>query len=545
MVIGGRYTLISPVGTGGMGAVWRASDGLLRREVAIKEVVLPPEMSAAERDALTERTLREARAAAALSHPSVVRVFDVVTDGGRPWIVMELLKATSLADVIERDGPLAPRAVAKIGLAMLGALEAAHAAGVLHRDVKPGNVLICADGRCVLTDFGVARSATDVQMTSPGMVLGSPHFISPERATGGEFGPPSDLFSLGVTLYVAVEGRAPFDRGDAISTMHAVVNDPPEPPQRAGELTPILYGLLEKDPARRWDVDRTRAALRTLLLNAPTSQSTPVPSQPTAPLPTASVTPEPTPAQPATAMATSVMPASPAAAEPAATSWQARASVTPAEPVIPTQRGTAYQGYGAPPAPRSRTPLLIGAIAVAVVLALVLGAMVGSGVFDSEEKAPEAKPSPTGPPFPVRSVTEEGMTLNVPEDWVRQDTGNYVQYHHPDDQSAWLRLNQTNDSRPPRQILEGAEKDGFTTGAWGLTDYQRVALRDVELAGHPGAELEYKATKTSNGQPRRAIWRMIVVDGQNYQIYLSVPEADFERHLPVFEEAVRSVKLAG
>ncbi|MGH3716222.1 MAG: serine/threonine-protein kinase, partial [Micromonosporaceae bacterium] len=273
-VIGGRYTLVSPIGTGGMGAVWRATDRLLRREVAIKEVVLPPTMPASERDAVTERTLREARAAAGLNHPSVVRVYDVVTDGGRPWIVMELLKAHSLADLIERDGPLATRSVAKIGLAMLGALEAAHAAGVLHRDVKPGNVLICADGRCVLTDFGVARSVSDTDMTTPGMVLGSPHFISPERATGGRFGPPSDLFSLGVTLYTAAEARAPFDRGDAISTMNAVVNEPPEQPRRAGELTPVLYGLLEKDPARRWDVDRTRAALRGLLLGASPAGST-------------------------------------------------------------------------------------------------------------------------------------------------------------------------------------------------------------------------------------------------------------------------------
>ncbi|HEX2417013.1 MAG TPA: serine/threonine-protein kinase, partial [Micromonosporaceae bacterium] len=139
-VIGGRYTLVSPIGSGGMGAVWRANDGLLHREVAIKEVVLPPGMTAPERDAVTERTMREARAAAALSHPAVIRVFDVVTDSHRPWIVMELLKADSLADLIERDGPLAPRAVAKIGLALLGALEAAHQAGVLHRDVKPGNV---------------------------------------------------------------------------------------------------------------------------------------------------------------------------------------------------------------------------------------------------------------------------------------------------------------------------------------------------------------------------------------------------------------------
>ncbi|HLT12034.1 MAG TPA: serine/threonine-protein kinase, partial [Micromonosporaceae bacterium] len=192
-VVGGRYELRAAIGNGGMGTVWRASDSLLRREVAVKEVILPPTMPQSERDALCERTLREARAAAALSHPSVVQVYDVVTDGGRPWIVMELLEARSLADMVIDDGPLAARAVAKIGIAMLGALEVAHAAGVLHRDVKPANVLVCADGRCVLTDFGVARLPTESNLTTPGMVLGSPHFISPERAVGGAFGPPSDL----------------------------------------------------------------------------------------------------------------------------------------------------------------------------------------------------------------------------------------------------------------------------------------------------------------------------------------------------------------
>ncbi|MEV0730813.1 protein kinase [Polymorphospora sp. NPDC050346] len=263
--IGGRYALRAAVGHGGMGTVWRAADTLLRRDVAVKEVILPPGLAPSDRDAMYERTLREARAAAALQHPAVVQVYDVVTEAGRPWIVMELLDARSLADMVIEDGPLALRAVAKIGIALLGALEVAHAIGVLHRDVKPANVLICSDGRCVLTDFGVARMPTDVQLTTPGMVLGSPHFISPERAMGSEFGPPSDLFSLGVTLYTAVEGRPPFDRGDPIETMHAVVEDPPAPMTRAGVLGPMLMGLLEKDPARRLDTHTARNMLRELL----------------------------------------------------------------------------------------------------------------------------------------------------------------------------------------------------------------------------------------------------------------------------------------
>ncbi|HEY8472180.1 MAG TPA: serine/threonine-protein kinase [Natronosporangium sp.] len=293
-VVGGRYVLKAAVGTGGMGTVWRATDTQLNRDVAVKEVVPPPGIAPEDRDAMYERMMREARAAASLSHPAIVQVYDVVTDGGRPWVVMELLDARSLSDMVLEDGPLAPRAVAKIGIAMLGALEVAHAAGVLHRDVKPANVLICTDGRAVLTDFGVARMPTDQQLTTPGMVLGSPHFISPERAMGAPFGPPSDLFSLGVTLYAAVEGRPPFDKGEPIATMHAVVEDPPVPPVRAGALTEVLYGLLEKDPDRRWDATRARQALRDLLAGPLASRTPMFPTDPYA-----VVQPAPAPVPPA------------------------------------------------------------------------------------------------------------------------------------------------------------------------------------------------------------------------------------------------------
>ncbi|BAL92683.1 putative serine/threonine protein kinase [Actinoplanes missouriensis 431] len=312
-LIGGRYTLRAAVGHGGMGTVWRAADTLLRRDVAIKEVILPPGLAPSDRDAMYERTMREARAAAALQHPAVVQVYDVVHENGRPWIVMELLDARSLADMVIEDGPVSPRVVAKIGIALLGALEVAHAHGVLHRDVKPANVLICQDGRCVLTDFGVARMPTDVQLTTPGMVLGSPHFISPERAMGHDFGPPSDLFSLGVTLYTAIEGRPPFDKGDPIETMHAVVEDPPAPVVRAGSLTPVLMGLLEKNPGQRMDVQTARTILRQQLAGPLASKQPPhlmtdpysvVSSRPTSPAPAATqqippqIPSQPGPAQP-------------------------------------------------------------------------------------------------------------------------------------------------------------------------------------------------------------------------------------------------------
>ena len=541
-VVGGRYTLTAPVGSGGMGTVWRASDRLLRREVAVKEVIPPPNMPAEERAALAERTLREARAAAGLSHPSVVRVYDVVTDGGRPWIVMELLKAHSLAELIERDGPLAPRAVAKIGLAMLGALEAAHAAGVLHRDVKPGNVLICADGRCVLTDFGVARSLADSDMTTPGMVLGSPHFISPERATGGRFGPPSDLFSLGVTLYAAVEGRAPYDRGDAIATMNAVVNEPPEPPQRAGDLTPVLYGLLEKDPAKRWDVDRTRETLRALLLGGPSAPNPARAPDAAAPLPR---TPN---------GAVAAAPMSPAPAQGAADGWVGRATVP--SPAAAAEPLTAYGGYPPPPrvtsyaaaggGRRAHGPWLFGAAAILVALALVFSAVgFSSGWFDSG--ADTAKDTPKDPArrnLNVTSYQGQGVTVNVPEGWRQRNVKHYVEFHDPKHRTSWLRINVTRDGRSAMDILRGADR-GFGNGCCGLTDYRQVSMRDARLGGKRGAELEYTATKVGTGEARHGLWRIVVVNGVSYQVYMSVPEDRFKPNLPLFREAARTFKITG
>ncbi|WP_279581597.1 serine/threonine-protein kinase [Fodinicola feengrottensis] len=265
--IGGRYVLHATIGAGGgMGTVWRATDELLRREVAVKEVLLPPGLPAAERDMLCERTLREARSAAALNHPAVIRIFDVVDDDdSRPWIVMELLDARSLADVIREDGPLPPRTVAAIGLAVLGALEAAHTAGVLHRDIKPGNVMVAADGRTTLTDFGVASAPGDSSLTSTGLLLGSPQYIAPERARGQAFGPSSDLFSLGATLYAAVQGKPPFDRGDPLPTLTAVVSEDPDPMTLAGPLVPVLAGLLRKSPNDRFTHARARAGLLSIL----------------------------------------------------------------------------------------------------------------------------------------------------------------------------------------------------------------------------------------------------------------------------------------
>ncbi len=250
-VVAGRYRLISALGNGGMGTVWLAEDELLARRVAVKEVSPPADMTPHEREMLRERTLREARTAARLSHPNVVAIYDVVEDDGRPWIVMELVPSRSLRDVVQENGPLTVQQAASVGLQVLTALNAAHALGIMHRDVKPGNVLIDATGRAVLADFGIARTQDSSTLTTTGMIVGSPSYIAPERARGERGGPESDLWSLGATLYALVEGRPAYDRAGPLPTLMAVVSEDPDPPSRAGALWPVIRGLLDHVPSRR------------------------------------------------------------------------------------------------------------------------------------------------------------------------------------------------------------------------------------------------------------------------------------------------------
>lgn len=261
-LIADRYRLVEPLGQGGMGRVWKARDEVLHRDVAIKELVPPPGLTQDERREMRERSLREARAIARLNHINVVRVFDVLRTDGDPWIVMEYVPSRSLQDTLATDGPVSPNRAAVIGLGVLGALKAAHRAGVMHRDVKPGNVLLGLDGRVVLTDFGLATVPGDPNVTRTGLVLGSPAYIAPERARDGTAGPEADLWSLGATLYAAVEGQSPYARPSAIATLAALATEPPPPAKRAGPLKPVLNGLLRKDPASRIDADVAERLLR-------------------------------------------------------------------------------------------------------------------------------------------------------------------------------------------------------------------------------------------------------------------------------------------
>ncbi|MFY1634148.1 protein kinase domain-containing protein [Solwaraspora sp. WMMB335] len=662
--IGGRYALRAAVGHGGMGTVWRATDTLLRRDVAVKEVVLPPGLAPSDRDAMYERTLREARAAAALQHPAVVQVYDVVTEAGRPWIVMELLDARSLADMVIDDGPMAQRAVAKIGIALLGALEVAHAVGVLHRDVKPANVLICSDGRCVLTDFGVARMPTDVQLTTPGMVLGSPHFISPERAMGQDFGPPSDLFSLGVTLYTAVEGRPPFDKGDPIETMHAVVEDPPAAPVRSGPLTEVLLGLLEKDPAHRFDVPTARSMLRELLAGPLASKapanlvtdpyavvsvqrppawqlqaqaSAPPPPQQPQPTgkiggramlgPNESLTDRlnelrragrqmPTAAQWSAAGLDQAYPTSPASGPVSPAAPHSPAGPTPVSPATGPTRATPVVGPAGVPGPRGRhagpgqelltptgampTPswsdgpqgwgqghrptdrstgdgatagamldraiasfrqaggtvvtkvkawdrkVQIGAAAGATLLVLLASTLLFNSGDEPQGPTLVAPTNiePPGPSFETQTYADRGLSVNVPDGWVKTGAGVWVDYTDPDDGGRRVRILVENagPSTQPLPFLRSAGERLSTNRGSCDEPYEQIALVEAEVAGKPSAELEYTCGAESN--KRHGIWRAVMHDSKAYSFFMTTPDARFAESKPIFDEMIRSFQLA-
>ncbi|MFI0374292.1 serine/threonine-protein kinase [Actinomadura sp. 1N219] len=267
-----RYRLLSVVGRGGMGTVWRAYDEVLDRDVAVKEVHLPGRITQSERKVMCRRLLSEARATAALKHPGVVAVHDLLIEGGRPWIVMEFLESCSLNRLVTEDGPLSVRRTAEIGAAVLSVLRASHAAGILHRDVKPSNVLLCDDGRVLLTDFGLAVHMDNGQETAdtmPAGIEGSPAYLPPERVNRQQGLEASDLWSLGATLYTAVEGFSPFLRCHALASMVAVLLGDYARPVRAGPLTPVIEGLLRQRPEDRLTAEATAELLQDVLGTVP------------------------------------------------------------------------------------------------------------------------------------------------------------------------------------------------------------------------------------------------------------------------------------
>jgi serine/threonine protein kinase len=439
-IIAGRYALKAPLGRGGMGVVWRAQDPVLGREVAVKEVVFPPAMPDAERRSAQARVMREARAAARLNHPAAVTLYDVVQDHGGTFIVMELVDAPTLADLVRAGGPLPPERVAKVASQVAGALEAAHRAGIVHRDVKPGNVMVPGDGPAKLADFGIASLAGDPQPTSTGLVIGSPAYMAPEQVRGEESGPPADFWALGATMFYAVEGEPPFDRGTSLATLAAVVNEKPRPPRLSGPLTPLITALLAKDPGARPSSPKVQAWLSWLLVVAPSAPPTEVlPAQrsgqtrPLAPSPSTSE-PTGTPARPAVTAGAGPSRRFQEVAE--FEPDQAPAMEPPAEPA-PVQRPSRPVLPPAPPVPRRAGRRLVGVVALTLVGGVLAAWLTGAfrpdltgdrlapattrgdaAVDPGEERAAPATTSGgagvTGTTRPVSSTTKEPATTQAP-----------------------------------------------------------------------------------------------------------------------------------
>ncbi|WP_414937220.1 protein kinase domain-containing protein [Amycolatopsis sp. cmx-11-51] len=258
-IVAGRYALLGELGRGGMGIVWRAQDQVIGRQVAIKELKFPdaPE----DASVLSERMLREVRAAGRLNDPAVVTVYDVVTEGGATYIVMELVEAPTLADLVRERGPMPAQQVAVVGERVLSALRAAHAAGIVHRDVKPANIMVAPDGRVKLTDFGIAHATDDPRLTTSGMIVGSPAFMAPERVEGRDAMPESDLWSLGTTLFFAAEGIVAFERSTTAATLHAIMTEAPYLTRVQGPLAAAILGLLVTKPEARMSSDQVRSLL--------------------------------------------------------------------------------------------------------------------------------------------------------------------------------------------------------------------------------------------------------------------------------------------
>jgi eukaryotic-like serine/threonine-protein kinase len=528
--IGGRYRLDRSIGQGGMGTVWQGHDELLGREVAIKEVRFPPELGKQEIADLRERTLREARATARLSHPNVITTYDVVEEDDRPWIVMELLKTHSLSEVLRDDGPLPPHRVAEIGLGVLAALETAHAQGVVHRDVKPSNVLVTADGRPVLTDFGIATMAGDPALTSTGVVLGSPAYMSPERARGKAFGPESDLWSLGVTLFAAAEGRPPFESDNALGTLTAIISDPVPPMTVGGPLALAVGGLLRKDPQERASIATVRKQLQEAAADRTTEAAVPV-------VETVALD---------RAGRTEVLPAA----------GVGSAAPRPAAPTAPPVGTTTYGDEG-----RRRNELLVAALVVGLLLigAIVAFALLSGGEGDNtadskttpSTSAPATKsssppatstsapPSDNGVPAGYQLYEDpSGFSLAFPDGWrAEQSSATAVDFKAPDGVS-FLRVDQTDQ---PKDDAKKAWEEQEKSVKKDLPDYHRISIETVDYNGWDAADWEF-----TFGSDTHVLNRGFVPDDSHgYALYLSTPEDQWASSQDVFQTAADTFTPAG
>ncbi|MGW7439077.1 serine/threonine-protein kinase [Streptomyces sp. NPDC054849] len=531
-VLAGRYRLVEPIGRGGMGKVWRAHDELLHRTVAVKELTAGLYVAQADRDVMHARTQKEARAAARIQHPAVVTVHDVLEHDDRPWIVMEYIDGPSLAEAAKAAGRIEPREAARIGLHVLGALRAAHAVGVLHRDVKPGNVLLAKDGRVLLTDFGIAAIEGDSSITRTGEIVGSIDYLAPERVTGGSPDPASDLWSLGATLYTAVEARSPFRRTSPISSLQAVVNDEPPALRQAGALGPVITALLRKDPGER----PSAGEVEQLLLEAMEGRE---PKAAQAYVPTRAVTQD------------ELAPAQEQPGEPAPRADATRTAALP-DPPFPATTATTAGSAGTATAPATSATSATSAdpargwLKRAAAVALVAALLGGGGVFgvlkytgdtergggtDKNASAPDQQDpgEAGGPPPGWTKVTDPigGFTLFVPEGWKRQANGDQIDYT-PDDGKHFIRIaaDPSPDYKDPYAHLLDLEKQVAKR-----TDYKKHQLNQNTFRDSTRAALwDFSWTeKVNHPGLRRAREQMYIApDETEYAIYMSSPVADWD-----------------
>ncbi|MFI6248854.1 protein kinase [Streptomyces sp. NPDC051016] len=496
-LVAGRYRLTERIGRGGMGTVWRADDEVLARQVALKQIHARPQLSDDELATLYERTRREARSAARVVHPNVIVVHDVVEDDGRPCIVMEYVPATTLADLLDGGRTLPPEEAARIGLGMTAALRAAHTAGVLHRDVKPGNVLLGPGDRVVLTDFGIALTAGSSTLTQTGQMVGSIPYMAPERLRGLTPGPASDLWSLGATLYQAVEGRPPFRRETAMETAYAIVTDPVEPMRHAGPLEPLVQLLLAKDPADRPSAEQTERALLATWSGAVTE-------------------PEAQAARP-----------------------------QPTEPV-PAPGSGSGSGSGSRRRRRARRGrLALAAGAVAVAAAATVTALTLPHTPTTEHPATTKASTTPAPALPrgYHRVTDTalGVSFPVPDGWTAGTRAtDEVTYKDPSGLAGVTIGMVTPAGANPITHFTDIE----TNTKVNYPTYRRLRLQRTTFRGQPAAIWEF----TFQGRAR--VFRAIDLGygregGREYDIYLSAPDADWDTYRPVFDNVRDGFRTTG
>ncbi|RII20470.1 Serine/threonine-protein kinase PrkC [Streptomyces sp. YIM 130001] len=528
-LIAGRYRLVERIGRGGMGTVWRAEDEVLGRHVAIKKLHVPARLEDAERDRLFERTRREARSAARITHPNVVVVHDVADDQGLPCIVMEHVRAPALDDILKKNGPLTAHEAARVGLGMVAALRAAHGAEVLHRDVKPGNVLLGDDGRVVLTDFGIAVVADTSTLTRTGELVGSMDFLAPERLRGRDPAPASDLWALGATLYQAVQGYPPFRRNTPFETAYAIVFDALEPPAGAQALAPLIEELLAKDPADRPSAGEVELRLREL------SDATAV--------------------QNGLHFPPDTLGAAPASGRTGPTAPLVNATGAPVTGAPPT--GAPAGGRG-----RGRRRVALWATVATVLAALALGGTLfalqsrdkdGSppqsgaepSASDKQSPTPTPKPSPVPPGYRLVHEKQLGVSFPVPEGWTRKDLpedNEGVAYIDPAGLVSLRVATVDFASTDPLQRWKDDEERSVEEGK--LPGYRQIRMQGTAYRGMPaaiweftwqGRAREFRAQDLGFGEPGKT----------EYAIYLSAPSADWDTHKPVFAKVRNGFRFDG